>query len=72
MAIASKNPGLSFFDNLSVHNDDFDKFLRGAANKPMTKEEKREQRISFVMGTLSFDSTTTREYVAEVVDSIYG
>ncbi len=42
--------------------------LRKAAGRPMTPEERRQQMISFVMGTMGSDSTITRKEVAELLD----
>lgn len=42
--------------------------LRRAAGRPMTPEERRQQMISFVMGTMGSDSTITRKEVAELLD----
>lgn len=42
--------------------------LRKAAVRPMTPEERRQQMISFVMGTVGGDSTITRKEVAELLD----
>ena len=44
--------------------------LRAVAAKahPMTPEDRREQRISFIMGTISSRSTMTREEVAQYLE----
>ncbi len=49
-----------------------EKRLRKAASKPMTKDEVREQRISFVYGNLPHNSTLTREEVARILASREG
>ena len=46
--------------------------LKLAAGKPMTKEEVRRQRISFVYGNLPSSSTMTREEVEKIVDKYDG
>jgi hypothetical protein len=43
------------------------KTLRAAAGKQMTAAEVREQRISFILGTLKKDSGVTRERVEQVL-----
>ena len=43
------------------------KALRDAAGQPMTPVERQEQRVSFIMGTMSRDSTITREEVKEII-----
>ena len=42
--------------------------LRLAAQRPMTREEVREQKISWVLGNLPFDSTVTRKEVEAAID----
>lgn len=42
--------------------------LRKTAGRPMTPEERRQQMISFVMGTMGSGSTITRKEVAELLD----
>ena len=42
--------------------------LRKAAAREVTPEERREQMISFIMGTVSSNSTITREEVARFLD----
>ena len=43
------------------------KALRNAAGRPMTPEDKHKQRVSFIMGTMSRDSTITREEVTKII-----
>ena len=45
--------------------------LQEAAKREMTREERREQRISFIMGMLGSDTKISREYVAAYVDEEY-
>ncbi len=51
---------------------DLEQRLRAAAKQSLTPEEIRQQSISFTMGMLSPDSTTTRDYVEKLVNSQYG
>lgn len=46
--------------------------MKRAASKPMTKEEVRRQRLSFVYGQLPSSSTLTREEVAKLLDAREG
>ena len=46
--------------------------LRRSAGQEMTEEEIREQKISFIMGTVSVDSKITREEVAAHIDRMAG
>jgi hypothetical protein len=41
--------------------------LRLAAQRPMTREEVREQKISWVLGNLPFDSAVTRDEVEAAI-----
>lgn len=43
------------------------KALRDAAGRPMTREQRNKQRVSFIMGTMSRDSTITREEVNKII-----
>jgi hypothetical protein len=52
--------------------DNLDERLRAAARQSLTPEEIRQQSISFAMGMIPTDSTTTREYIEELVNSQYG
>ena len=51
---------------------ELDEQLRAAARESLTPEEIRAQTISFIMGTLPEDSTTSREYVEEMLNRQYG
>ena len=42
--------------------------LRAAADWKMTPEERREQMISFILGTVSSKSTMTRDEVIKYLD----
>lgn len=46
--------------------------LREAAKHHMSKNEIREQKISYVMGVVSQDSTITRKQVEEILDRAEG
>lgn len=46
--------------------------LKRAAARQMSREERREQRISFIVGTMGSDSTVTREEVERVLDEQEG
>ena len=46
--------------------------LTEAAGRPMTRAQKRSQRISFVMGMCGDDNTMTREDVARILDEMEG
>jgi len=41
--------------------------LREAAKRPMNAEELHLQRVSFIMGSLSADSTISREEVEDIL-----
>lgn len=46
--------------------------LHRAARKQLTAEEIRKQRISFILGSLSDDSTITKEQVENVLKKLEG
>ena len=46
--------------------------MREAAGKPMTPEMIREQKISFILGTLGDDSTITRKEIEAYLDQKMG
>ena len=48
------------------------KAMREAAGKPMTPEMIREQKISFILGTLGDDSTITRKEIEAYLDQKMG
>jgi hypothetical protein len=52
--------------------DDMEEVLREAAKHPLTRDEIREQRISFVMGMMPEGSTLTREEIKELIDNLDG
>ena len=46
--------------------------LREAAGRPMSREEVRAQKISFILGMMPHDSTITRQQVEDIVDRSAG
>jgi len=46
--------------------------LAEAAKRTITRDEMHEQRISFIYGNLSEDSTITREQIERVLSNIEG
>ena len=42
--------------------------LKEVAGQPMTAEQRHKQMVSFVIGTMSSDSTLTREEVEKMLD----
>lgn len=42
--------------------------LRKVAGQSMTPDERHQQMVSFVMGTMSMDSTITREEVERILE----
>jgi hypothetical protein len=46
--------------------------LAEAAKRHMTKDELRLQKISFILSSVSDDSTMTRKQVAEILDEAEG
>ena len=53
-------------------DDDFDALLKEAAERPVTREERREQRISWAIGMLPSNVKMTREEIERLVDEKYG
>lgn len=53
-------------------DEELEQRFRRAATTPMTKEEVRRQRISFVYGNLPQSSTLTREEVEKLLDAREG
>ena len=43
------------------------KALEKAANQQMTTQERHQQKVSFIMGTMGSDSTITREDVEKIL-----
>lgn len=42
--------------------------LKRAANRPMTPEERHQQKVSFIVGTMGSDSAITREDVHRILE----
>ena len=42
--------------------------LKRAATRPMTPEERHQQRVSFIVGTMGSDSTLSREDVERILE----
>lgn len=51
--------------------EDFEQLLKKAAQRKMTPEERREQRVSFVMGMLPADSPLTKDEVRKMLNKNY-
>lgn len=51
--------------------DNLDEVLREAVKRGMTPEEKRAQRVSWIMGMLPKNSTTTRAEIQKRIDAKY-
>jgi hypothetical protein len=43
------------------------KALREAAGRPMTPEQRHQQKVSFIMGTMGEGSTVTREEIERIL-----
>ena len=57
-------------DNAQTDTDLLEKLKE--AGQRMTADEVREQKVSFVMGSLSKDSTITREHIKSELDRLPG
>lgn len=44
--------------------------LKAAAQQKLTKDQSRQQRVSFVFGNIPSDSTITRRQVEEIIGKI--
>ena len=53
-------------------DNDINKKLLEEARRPLTPEERREQRISFAMGMLGKKNTMTRDEVRKLAEEQYG
>ena len=42
--------------------------LQRSAGRKMSPEEKRQQRVSFIMGTMGDDNTITRQEIEKILD----
>lgn len=54
-----------------VGKDELIRRVQEAANKPLTSEEKREQRISYVLSVVGRFDDETRKEVEQIVDEVY-
>ena len=57
--------------DLLEESDDLDEQLHKSVRPTLTREEMREQVISFIMGMMPRRSTMTRQEVVELLDSQY-
>lgn len=46
--------------------------MKKAASRPLTTDEVKAQRISFILGSLSDKSTVTRDQIAKIIDDQEG
>ena len=58
--------------NQVVENDELITRLKEAAQRPMTPEEKRAQRISYILSVVGRDDESTREEIENYIDERYG
>ena len=58
--------------NQVVGNDELITRLKEAAQRPMTPEEKRAQRISYILSVVGRDDESTREEIENYIDERYG
>ena len=57
-----------------VQSDDrnFFKALKRAAGRKMTSQDRHQQKVSFILGTMGDDSTITREEVERILEKQEG
>ena len=55
-----------------MDTEEVTRILKEAAGKPMTRAQKRSQRISFVLGMCGDDHKITREDVERAIDRMEG
>lgn len=55
-------------DDLEIP-DNLNELLREAAKRKLTREEKREQKISWVIGMTPYERKITREEAERIVDN---
>lgn len=58
--------------NQVAENDELITRLKKAAQRPMTPEEKRAQRISYILSVVGRDDESTREEIENYIDERYG
>ena len=64
-------PTLEDLENIDA-SADITELLRNSAQKELTTEQIREQRVSFAMGMLPHDSPTTRDEIRKLIAHRYG
>ena len=58
--------------NKAAENDELLRRVKEAASRPMTSEEWRAQRVSFIISAVGRDDDSTRKEVEEYVNDRYG
>lgn len=58
--------------NQVAENDELITRLKKAAQRPMTPEEKRAQRISYILSVVGRDDESTKEEIENYIDERYG
>ena len=58
--------------NQVAENDELITRMKEAAQRSMTPEEKRAQRISYILSMVGRDDASTKEEVENYVDQRYG
>ena len=62
----------NFVNNHTPQSAEIGRLVREWDIAPLSADEVRAQRLSFVMGMLPHDCTMTREQVQEILDRDYG
>ena len=65
-------PWAEILNDLPNDSYDLGKMLNKVGRHALTREERREQRISWTMGMMSDKNKMTRKEIEELHDSIYG
>ncbi|MDE0331091.1 MAG: hypothetical protein OXL41_04420 [Nitrospinae bacterium] len=58
--------------NQVAEDDELIARLKKAAQRPMTPEEKRAQRISYILSVVGRDDESTKEEIENYIDERYG
>ncbi len=58
--------------NQVAENDELIKRMKEAAQRSMTPEEKRAQRISYILSVVGRDDESTKKEVEDYIDERYG
>ncbi len=58
--------------NQVAENDELIKRMKEAAQRSMTPEEKRAQRISYILSVVGRDDESTKKEVEDHIDERYG